>query len=231
MNTRFNIILVTIILALALVIITGSNKLNKQLVEKEITRQELSSKNYIKEETSIIEKEATTEAMTEVQTVEYFNNAYQKVDEYINSDNFDSVKDKLNDIFTSTVDFVFYNKEINGITFNDLTEETKIQVLKILEKIDNAIETRKPGYKVIVKDKSSDLYKNVSEKISAGLSNTDSFLEEKIGEERYKNIKDATSDFGNDVKEITIEALDGAKELTKKGISSIKEWYENKRDN
>jgi len=231
MNTRFNIILVTIILALALVIVTGSNKLNKQSVEKEITRQELSSKNYIKEETSIIEKEAVTEAMTEVQTVEYFNNAYQKVDEYINSDNFDSVKDKLNDIFTSTVDFVFYNKEINGITFNDLTEETKIQVLKILEKIDNTIETRKPGYKVIIKDKSSDLYENVSEKISAGLSNTDNFLEEKIGEERYKNIKDATSDFGNDVKEITIEALDGAKELTKKGISSIKEWYENKRDN
>lgn len=229
MNTKYKIIFVTIMLLLVSVVVTGSNKSEKLAINKNIARQEQSSDNNIKDEPIVI-KEPVEEPMTEVQTIQYFENSYQKVEEYVNSDNFESVKDKLNDIFISTVDFVFYGKEINGITFNDLTEETKMQILKILEKIDNAIETKKPNYKVVIKDKSSDLYENISEKVSRGLTYTDDFLEEKIGEQRYQNIKDATSEFGNDVKEITVEAFEGAKELTKKGISSIKKWYEDKRD-
>ena len=229
MNTKYKIIFVTIMLLLVSVVVTGSNKSEKLAIDKKIARQEQSSDNNIKDEPIVI-KEPVEEPMTEVQTIQYFDNSYQKVEEYVNSDNFESVKDKLNDIFISTVDFVFYGKEINGVTFNDLTEETKMQILKILEKIDNAIETKKPGYKVVIKDKSSYLYENISEKVSQGLSYTDDFLEEKIGEQRYQNIKDATSEFSNDVKEITVEAFEGAKELTKKGISSIKKWYEDKRD-
>lgn len=229
MNTKNKIIFVTIMLLLVSVVVTGSNKSEKLVIDKKIARQEQRSENNIKDEPIVIQ-ELVEESMTEVQTIQYFENSYQKVEEYVNLDNFESVKDKLNDIFISTVDFVFYGKEINGVTFNDLTEETKMQILKILEKIDNAIETKKPGYKVVIKDKSSYLYENISEKVSQGLSYTDDFLEEKIGEQRYQNIKDATSEFSNDVKEITVEAYEGAKELTKKGISSIKKWYEDKRD-
>lgn len=232
MNIKLKIIFVTIALMLVLIIMTGFNKIEKLIVDKSIARQELNSGYAIKDEYVVIEEVTVVEEpMTEVQTIEYFDNVYQKVDEYVNSDNFESIKDKLNDIFISTVDFVFYDKEINGVTFNDLTEETKTQVLKILERIDNAIEARKPGYKVVVKDKNLELYNNVSTKIRQGLFYTDNFLEEKIGEERYQNIKEATNEFGNDVKEITVEAFDGAKELTKKGLNSIKKWYENKRDN
>lgn len=230
MNKILKNISVAVMLVLILLIVTRSNKIEESLTDKKIVREEASS-NYIVQNESISEQIIIKEPMTELETVEYFNNVEQEVNEYVNSSNFENVKDKLNDIFISTVDFVFYGKEINGVTFNDLTEETKNQILKILERIDNAIETKQPRYKVILKDKSLELYTNISEKVKQGISYTDSFLEEKIGEEKYQDIKDATTEFGSDVKDITVEAFNDSKELVKEGFSIVKNWYENMRDN
>ncbi|MGE5455979.1 MAG: hypothetical protein ACM3O4_02630 [Ignavibacteriales bacterium] len=227
MNSIIKSILVVVILVFISLVATSSNKMEEKTIDKKIVREEASSNYAIPEE----EPTLVEEPMTEVETVQYFNTVEEEVNEYVNFDNFDNVKDKLNDLFISTVDFVFYGKEINGVTFNDLTEETKNQILIILERIDNAIEFKQPGYKVIVKDKSSELYDNVSEKIKEGLNYTDNFLEEKIGEERYQGIKDATKEFGSDVKDITIDAFNDSKEIVEKGFGYLKGWYEDVRDN
>lgn len=227
MNSIIKSILVVVILVFISLVATNSNKMEEKTIDKKVVREEASSNYAVPEE----EPTLVEEPMTEVEAVQYFNTVEEEVNEYVNSDNFDNVKDNLNDLFISTVDFVFYGKEINGVTFNDLTEDTKNQILRILERIDNAIESKQPGYKVIVKDKSSELYDNVSEKIKEGLNYTDNFLEEKIGEERYQGIKDATTEFGSDVKDITVDAFNDSKELVEKGFGYLKDWYEDVRDN
>mgnify|MGYP002427709202 FL=1 len=113
------------------------------------------------------------------------------------------------------VDFIFYDKDINGIKFTDLKEETKEEVYSTFCDIDALIMTFSPDYKEnigekyeVVKDFTSKTYYNALDKIR-----------EAIGDEKYDKVKEIK----DNTKEKIKDGTDNAKEY-------IKKKYENWRD-
>ena len=70
-------------------------------------------------------------------------------------------KEKAKAIFIEVVDFLFYNGQIKGHTFNSLTGRAKLEVIKIALKIENKIEEKWPG----LLDELVSKYTNVKTKI------------------------------------------------------------------
>ncbi|MDD2377425.1 MAG: hypothetical protein PHD10_02010 [Bacilli bacterium] len=237
------------VLFLVIVILLSMSGCNKK--EKEIINDVNETTNHIvrdnevvnKKEVAMVEEIKTVDEvadtydmpiddeMTEKETVSYFQTIETKINEYVNKENFEKVKDKVTDLFILSVDFIFYGTEINGVTFNELTEETKTQILRIVDRIDNAIEKKQPDYKIIIKEKTTKIYDNVSERTRKLINKTDNYLNEKVGEEKYQNFKKSVNEFGNDSKEIIVSGYEGAKKIAKSGFSKAKSWYENMRDN
>ena len=78
-----------------------------------------------------------------------------------NANNTDSLKEQAKQYFISIVDFIFYEKEINGYTFNKLTNYGKIKVISVALKLDGVINNKFPGYKLELASK----YKNIKNKL------------------------------------------------------------------
>ena len=104
------------------------------------------------------------------------------------SSNDKSFSDSAKATFINIVDFIFYDGKINGVTFDELTDKGKQEVLKIAQKIDGAIEEKIPGYKETISEKASNAFNKASELIKNGANNFSNFLKEKLGEEDYNAI-------------------------------------------
>ena len=102
-----------------------------------------------------------------------------------------SFSDSAKGVFVSIVDFLFYDGEINGVTFDELTDSGKQKVLEIASKVDGAIESKIPGYKETISDTASKAFNKASEVIKSGANNLNNFAKEKLGEENYQSIIDA----------------------------------------
>lgn len=159
--------------------------------------------------------------------VTYFEDLEQQVDDCLNESNFDKLKEKAKNIAITGIDFIFYGKEIKGVTFEELTEETKNKIMYIVASVDSKIESKIPGYKETIKDKFGQGYDYVSEKLQEGLNYVDGKLEEKYGDD-YMNAKDKATDIKDDVKENASNIYDKVTEEIESGWSKIKEWYEEK---
>ena len=158
--------------------------------------------------------------------IEEFEQINKDIEEY-NKTNDPKIKQKIEASFIKIVDFLFYDEPIRGITLGEITDETKVQLLKITDKVDQKITKKWPNYKENISEKSNKTYNFVKDKLEIGISKTDNYLENKLGEEKYENIKEKASDAKDRSKEIYSEAKDGASKTLKK----VKNWYENKRSN
>ncbi|MBE6140563.1 MAG: hypothetical protein E7172_03395 [Firmicutes bacterium] len=148
----------------------------------------------------------------------------------LNNKNDESILDKAKGIFITVVDFIFYDAEINGITFDELTDKGKAKVLEIANSIDNAIEKRFPNYKENISNVAKDVWQKASELIKVGAINIQNFSKEKLGEENYQaiiNAKDELAKYSKNALEI-IGEIGG--NLTKSTTSALKEWYEKFRE-
>ncbi len=85
--------------------------------------------------------------------VQYFEQGYQQI-EAVNSED-PSFLEKAKATFTGIVDFIFYEKEIQGYTFQGLTNSVKLKVIALALKIDYGIDQYFPNYKEVIKDKYS----------------------------------------------------------------------------
>ena len=83
------------------------------------------------------------------------NRKNDEIKEYISNVDTDKIKSKGKDIFVTFVDFVFYDGEIKGITFNDLSEGMKEQLYNDFCTIDGLICMYIPDYKENISDKYS----------------------------------------------------------------------------
>ena len=151
----------------------------------------------------------------EDEVVNYFKKLKDDISKYINEENLDKAKDKIDEAFITTVDFIFYNKEINEVTFSSLSDGTKKQILAIAKDINNIIIKKYPNYQVVIKGKSQKIGNFINEQVD----NTKDIIKDKIGDEKYNNIKEGYEE--------TKEKAEAAKDKT---LSKIKKWYENKRD-
>lgn len=82
--------------------------------------------------------------------------AYAKTT-YTNIKEEKSLKENIKEKFITLVDFIFYDKEIKGITFKELSDDAKEKVLYYVIKADHYIESKLPNYKETINSKISDL--------------------------------------------------------------------------
>lgn len=141
--------------------------------------------------------------------VAYFNNEVNTADT--------KSKGTLKNAFIKVVDFIFYDKDINGYYFKDLTASAKLKVIGLALKLDNIIDSHFPGYKDELsssynkaKDNLITLYLNLT---SEFCKNNDSICES------------AKNDFSL-LKESLNLSWDVIKNLAKSGTNKLKEWYE-----
>ena len=142
-----------------------------------------------------------------------------------------SFADSAKGVFVSIVDFLFYNGEINGVTFDELTDSGKQKVLEIASKVDSAIESKIPGYKETISDTASKAFNKASEIIKSGANNLNNFAREKLGEENYQSIIDAK----DELVYYTKNAMSFLGDVGGKVFNSVKDkldsWYQDFKNN
>ena len=142
-----------------------------------------------------------------------------------------SFADSAKGVFVSIVDFLFYDGEINGITFDELTDSGKQKVLEIASKVDSAIESKIPGYKETISSTASKAFNKASEIIKSGANNLNNFAREKLGEENYQSIIDAK----DELVYYTKNAMSFLGDVGGKVFNSVKDkldsWYQDFKNN
>lgn len=191
------------------------------------------------------EKPSTTPYTLNEQTaIATFNDIEKETDLLLKSNELD-VQDKLKGLFIQMVDFLFYDGEINGVTFDGLGENAKQKVLQITASIDSKIDHSFPNYKENISSKTKEAFNKMGDLIHKGATNIKEFSKEKLGDKNYNSLieakdelvyytKKAVQALGNvasDIWESSEGIRDKAKDTLKNGKDKIKNWYEDFRKN
>ena len=163
---------------------------------------------------SNLEQENQEETL-DTEEFDYFDQAKKEIKELIESEQVEQAKEKGKEYFITGVDFIFYDKEINGVTFDDLTEEGKKVTLENLETIDGWIMEIAPDYK----DKISEKYQVVKDFVSTTYYDVLESIKESLGEENYSAIREKK----NEIKESITNPKD-------KVLEKVSDWYQNFKD-
>lgn len=142
------------------------------------------------------------------------------------SSNDKSFSDSAKATFINIVDFIFYDGKINGVTFDELTDKGKQEVLKIAQKIDGAIEEKIPGYKETISAKASNAFNKASELIKKGANNFSNFLKEKLGEEDYNAIIKSKDELVYYTKNAVSFIGDVGSSLFNSAKDKLNSWYQ-----
>ena len=134
---------------------------------------------------SNLEQENQEETL-DTEEFDYFDQAKKEIKELIESEQVEQAKEKGKEYFITGVDFIFYDKEMNGVTFDDLTEEGKKVTLENLETIDGWIMEIAPDYK----DKIGEKYQVVKDFVSTTYYDALESIKESLGEENYSAIQE-----------------------------------------
>ena len=176
--------------------------------------------SFISSTTSVTTMDVESESDKVIK--EHFSN----IDEDMkNSTDTDGFLSKGKSYFVYCVDFLFYDGEIKGIKFSDLTSSVKQQLLIDIDNIDSLICSKFPNYKETISEGSSKVYNKAAEIIKAGSKNVKDFSKEKLGQENYDKLKEYKDMF----MDTAFGDFDEFKDILKKGKSKIKEWYEGLR--
>ena len=139
--------------------------------------------------------------------------------------NTEDAKKKAKEYFVSLVDFIFYDKEIKGHTFKELSASAKAKTIYYTLKIDSIIDKNIPGYKNTL----GDSYKNAKNQLIAKY--TDLSIDVCANNaELCSDLKRDTSDLKNSLN-ITLSIIkDVYNEIIKpagtSGIKKLQDWYE-----
>ena len=160
---------------------------------------------------SNLEQENQEETL-DTEEFDYFDQAKKEIKEIIESEQVEQAKEKGKEYFITGVDFIFYDKEMNGVTFDDLTEEGKKVTLENLETIDGWIMEIAPDYK----DKIGEKYQVVKDFVSTTYYDALESIKESLGEENYSAIQEKK----NEIKDSITSTKD-------KALEKVSEWYQN----
>ena len=188
------------------------NSKNEQTNKNEENNTE-QNKESVNENNDFNPNQNTT--TNESNIISYFENYKNEIETY--STNNESLGKTIKQKFIDCIDFIFYNKEINGKTFESLSNEAKIKIISIMLKIDAKIDEYFPEYKNSI----NKTYQNIKSKlIEKYLEITTSICQndENLCKTAKEGFSDLKENFG-----ITWEFI---KNLTKNGIGKLKDWYE-----
>ena len=157
-------------------------------------------------------EQGNQEETLDTEEFDYFDQAKKEIKELIESEQVEQAKEKGKEYFITGVDFIFYDKEMNGVTFDDLTEEGKKVTLENLETIDGWIMEIAPDYK----DKIGEKYQVVKDFVSTTYYDVLESIKESLGEENYSAIQEKK----NEIKDSITSTKD-------KALEKVSEWYQN----
>lgn len=144
----------------------------------------------------------TTPESTEEFT--YFKDAKENITNYLNSEDYELLKEKGKTYVITGIDFIFYDQPINGVYFNDLTEDVKSAVIKDVEIIDNAITSYYPNYKESISSK----YQIAAEFLNSKYHDVLDSIREYLGNENYEAIGNIKDQIIGDISNKKDEAFD-----------------------
>ena len=205
-NLKINKALIPIITSLVLVTTGCSNKTNEVIEDNTINQTTENNTNTTNE----VENNETQE------TFDNFATEKNEISDLINKKNFEEAKEKGKELFINGVDFIFYDKEYKGITFDDLKEEAKEETLNNLNIIDGWIMQLEPDYKETLQEK----YKVVADFVNEKYLYVLDKIKEYLGEENYNAITDIKNKLKNDLSNFGNNLSDNIK-------NKANEWYEN----
>lgn len=165
--------------------------------------------------TGVTNTKSTTSQETNV--IAYFEQLNNDLDNY---DTNKSLGQKIKENFVTIIDFLFYEGTINDTTFASLSEEAKLQVLKLAFYIDNKISNYFPNYKEEITIRGSKILDNISSKIITSYLNLTTeicdnnetlCMKAKAGLQELKNGFALTWDF--------------IKNISGLGLSKLEAWY------
>lgn len=148
-------------------------------------------------------------------------NTYKSADDSVLDTTSEMLKDKNRNIikenFIKIVDFIFYDSDINGYYFKDLTNGAKLKVIYYATMLDNLIDKEFPSYK----ENLSEMYNNTKARlVKLYLEKSSEYCKDN------ENVcKQAKSDFTVLKKSLNI-TFDFIKGLCQDGTQKLKEWYE-----
>ena len=136
------------------------------------------------------------------------------IDRLVNETTSENNKSKLKQSFITLTDFIFYDGEIKGVKFKDLTESTKEKILNLWYKLDSKIDKKYPDQKEEIKNSTSRSYNTIKSKAKELKETLIDKYKNKVGEEKYNS---------------QVEKGEEVKEKTKEKATSIKDkisnWY------
>lgn len=182
------------------------------------SNDELNQTTTITQTTTVTTTKKTTKKITEEVdkdrvVIDYVKEVFTNIK---TSDTLDSLKKNV----IKLIDFVFYGKKINDVTFAELKTETKAKVMYYVLIIDNKIEEIIPNYK----EKLGDKYQNFKSKlvtsyleIVVSICDTDTDACNKVKED-FNIIKSKINITWNNLKDVIMSTGD-------KTLGRITDWY------
>ena len=248
-KNKLGIPVLSIALIISIVSCHNRGKNNNDYVEvnttSEMTTEEVTEAltEMTTEEVTEALTEVSTEEATEALTEEYvdddtyivdeFSGYTEEVKELIDEEDIETAKAKAREYFITFVDFIFYGSSINGITYDELKEESKQELFDEFCEMDELISTVSPDYKENLSEKYELVKDFTKEKYYSSLD----IIKEKIGEEKYDEIgkfKDDTKEKITNFKDEHQEDIDNIKDKTKEKTDEyklkLKDWYENYKE-
>ena len=174
-------------------------------------------KDSVKQEQTfepVIPSEEQNEIITEEQSNDeftFFSDAKKELIEYIESEEFEKLKEKGKYYVITGIDFIFFGTEINGITFDQMSAELKTRVMNDIESLDNAVEAYYPEYKESLSSK----YQVASEFVSSKYLTILDSIREYLGDENFNAVGEIKDQIIGDISTKTDEAIEDIKELYK----------------
>lgn len=175
-----------------------------------------SNNDKVKDKNNDRHNEDADDKYDEDDVVSYFQNMEDEID------NSSSFKEKFKKYFIEVVDFIFYDKEIKGYTFDELGNMAKIKIISIALKIDSKIEEYVPGYKESISTTSSNIYNNIKEKLVTMYLDISTDICSGDNEKECARVKEI---FG-EVKNVCKIGWSFIKSLVNNGVTKLREWYE-----
>ncbi len=158
-------------------------------------------------------------------------NTLEKNTTNVLAENNTGVLDKAKGVFISLVDFCFFDGEIKGITFDELTTKGKEKVLQIVNKIDEKIENKFPGYKEKITTKTTSAFNKASSLIKKGANNINEFAKDKLGDENYQAMIEEKDELVLYTKNAWNLVKNFSSNIWQKTKDKLTKWYENFKNN
>lgn len=139
-------------------------------------------------------------------------------------------KSSLKESFITLTDFIFYGGTINNKTFNELTDEVKIQVLTYYNNLNNKIDEKYPGLREEVKKQGTKTYTNIKERTIELKDKVLNSYKEKVGEESYNELVKTINDDLDRYKESVAPIEEKISESYQSAKNKLDIWYQKFRE-